>query len=236
MNEKIRIDKFISSQNLGSRKDVSIFLRKSLVTVNDIVVKNSSMKIDPSTDKVCLDGKLIEYSKFIYIMMNKPKGLLCATRDRAKTVLDIVPDELKRRELFPAGRLDKDTTGLLIITDDGEFAHKMLSPKSHVYKLYRAKLDTAITEDDIKAFANGIKVKEFDFLPCELIIDKSQENSAFVKIREGKFHQVKRMFGAVNKTVIELERLEIGMLKLDETLGQGECRKLSLDEIRLIFS
>lgn len=233
---KLRIDKFLGDENIGTRKEISILVRKGFVAVNGVVVKNSSEKIDPEQDKIFFNGKEIQYNKNIYIMMNKPKNLLSATKDKkAKTVLDIIPQEFQRKELFPSGRLDKNTTGLLIITNDGEYAHKMLSPKSHVYKLYKALLDTEITNEDIEKFEKGIQTGGMNFLPAKLWHEEENPKIAYVLIREGKYHQVKRMFYGVGKEVLELERLQIGALSLDKNLKQGECRLLKKEEIDLVF-
>ena len=169
-------------------------------------------------------------------MMNKPAGVLSAARDsRTPTVIDLLPEALRRRGLFPAGRLDKDTTGLLIITDDGDMAHRMLAPKSHVMKRYEAVLDIPADEEDVDAFAKGIPLQDFVCLPARLELEKGT-CIARVEVQEGKFHQVKRMFAARGKTVLTLKRLRIGGLDLDETLQPGQARELNEKEIALIFS
>lgn len=233
-----RLDKFLASQNLGSRKAVSQLIRKGLVAVNGVSVKDGAQKLEPGQDSVTVEGKEIQYRKYLYLMMNKPAGVLSATRDsRAETVLDLLPPELRRRGLFPAGRLDKDTTGLLLLTDDGDFAHRMLAPKSHVYKLYEAKTLRPVTEEDISAFAAGISQGGQTFAPARLWTEKrGEEEVAMTEIREGKFHQVKRMFRAVENEVLTLKRLKIGGLSLDETLPAGAVRPLSEAEIRSIFT
>lgn len=229
-----RLDKFLASQNLGSRKEVSALVRGGAVTVNGTPVKSAAEKIDPEQDAVCVLGKPVTYRKFCYIMMNKPAGVLSATEDRRQeTVLELLPPELSRRGLFPAGRLDKDTTGLLIITDDGDFAHRMLAPKNHVYKLYQAELERAVTQEDVAAFAAGIPYGENTFAPGRLTGVGS--TTALIEIHEGKFHQVKRMFRAVGNEVLALKRLRIGGLALDETLPLGGARLLCQEEIEKIF-
>ena len=227
-----RLDKFLANQNIGSRKEVSALVRKGRVTVGGIVAEKSDMKIDADKDEIALDGNVIGYSEFVYIMMNKPKGVVSATDDgKCETVVDLVPPELFRRGIFPAGRLDKNTTGLLIITNDGDMAHRMLAPKSHVYKIYEAELDAPVTEADIKAFEEGIKAGEQRFLPASLWLqDENKPHKATVRIREGKFHQVKRMFEAVGCTVTYLKRLSMGSLSLGN-LEKGEYRKLTEEEI-----
>ena len=192
-------------------------------------------KVEPGADQVTAQGEEIRYQEFLTIMLNKPAGVLSATEDRRqKTVLDLLPEGLRRRGLFPAGRLDKDTTGLLLITDDGELAHKMLSPKSHVYKQYRAQLDAPVEEADIQAFAAGVAWEGEQYAPARLWVEQDPR-AAFVEIREGRFHQVKRMFQARGKTVLQLKRLKIGGLWLDSTLQEGECRLLTPQEIQAIF-
>lgn len=236
-SEKIRLDKYLANQNLGTRKEITRLIRKGLAKIDDIVVKDPSVKFDPSVNKIKFEDKEIVYSKFIYIMMNKPKGVLSATRDKkAQTVLDLIPEEYDRVGLFPAGRLDKDSTGLLIITDDGDFAHKMLAPKSHVYKLYEVLLKSPCEDEYITAFEKGVSDSENDFLPAELNYDKQNSKVAYVTVREGKFHQVKRMFKAVGNEVIELKRLKIGELKLDKMLKEGECKLLDNAQTQLVLS
>ena len=232
-----RLDKFLSSQNLGSRKDVSLLVRSGRVRVNGQPAKDAAQKIEPETDIVTVDGAEVTYRKHLYLMMNKPAGVLSATEDsKGETVLDLLPPELRRRGLFPAGRLDKDTTGLLIITDDGDFAHKMLAPKSHVYKLYEAETLRPVTEEDVKAFAAGITQGGQTFAPARLWTEnRDGKKIALVEIREGKFHQVKRMFQAVGNQVLALKRRKIGGLILDETLPVGGVRLLTEEEIRSIF-
>ena len=197
--------------------------------------RDPSAKVDPEAAQVTVNGIPVRYSKYLYILMNKPAGVLSATEDRRqKTVLDLLPEGLRRRGLFPAGRLDKDTTGLLLITDDGELAHKMLSPKNHVYKQYRAQLDAPVEEADIQAFAAGVAWEGEQYAPARLWVEQDPR-AAFVEIREGRFHQVKRMFQARGKTVLQLKRLKIGGLWLDSTLQEGECRLLTPQEIQAIF-
>ena len=235
MNE--RLDKILASQNIGSRKEVGILIRKGAVTVNGQAVKKADTKADPAVDVICVNGKPVNYRRFVYIMMNKPAGVLSATNDRhAQTVVDLVPEELQRRGLFPAGRLDKDTTGLLIITDDGDFSHRMLAPASHVFKLYEAKLDTPVRPEDFEKFQNGMDLGDFQSLPAELFLpDESDPTVARVRVREGKFHQVKRMFAACGHEVVALCRLSIGALELDADLGPGECKYLSEQEVLAVF-
>ncbi len=230
-----RLDKFISTQTSYSRKDIKRLARSGDITVNGEIVKKTELKINPETDVVRVCGEEIEYKQYVYYMMNKPKGVLSASNDRnATTVIDILPDEFRRKTLFPAGRLDKDTTGLLIITDDGDFAHRMLSPSKKVYKHYIATLDREVDESLKEKFENGIVLA--DGTVCQkAYFEKLSDNRALVKICEGKFHQVKKMFLACSYTVVELERVQIGSLRLDSNLAQSEVRELSKMEMLLIF-
>lgn len=232
-----RLDKFLASQNLGSRKDVARLVRSGAVTVNGVPARDSAQKVDPERDRVAVGGEEVAFSRFVYIMMNKPAGVLSATEDtRASTVLDLLPPELRRRGLFPAGRLDKDTTGLLLITDDGDFAHRMLAPKSHVYKLYQAETQFPVRPEDVEAFRVGVAQGGRTFAPARLWTERrGDQEFAMVEIREGKFHQVKRMFQAVDNRVLSLKRLKIGGLWLDETLGEGEARLLTSAEKEQVF-
>ncbi len=232
-----RLDKILATQNLGSRKDAGTMIRRGAVAVNGNVVKKADFKVDTQLDAVTVNGESLMIKEFIYLMMNKPAGVLSAARDtRAQTVVDLLQPSLKRRGLFPAGRLDKDTEGLLIITDDGVFAHRMLAPKSHVFKRYEAVLAAPVTTGDIKKFEKGVVLNDMTCLPAELKVLTEGENPlVLVKIREGKFHQVKRMFLALNNEVLKLKRVQIGELRLDETLAPGEARELTEAEIDAIF-
>lgn len=225
-----RLDKILSGQNIATRSESKRLALKGKITVNGRITKRSDIKVDPEKDEIIVDGKTLVYKKYLYIMMNKPAGVISASRDRnAETVLDLLPKEMRREGLFPAGRLDKDTTGLLIITDDGELAHRMLSPKKHVYKLYSAECDRALDENDVKLFAEGITSGEDQFLPAAMKLTGG--NSALVEICEGKFHQIKRMFHAAGTEVTALKRLRIGGVKLDPELEEGQWRELTADEI-----
>lgn len=230
-----RIDKILSSQNVGSRSYIKSMIKSGRIFADGIIVKRAEEKFNPENTVFTVDGKEITFKKNIYIMMNKPAGVLSASNDKnAKTVIDILPENLKRRGLFPAGRLDKDTEGLLIITDDGEMSHKMLSPKNHIYKLYKAVTDKILDENDVQAFRNGIKYGNIECLPADMrIIEK---NTALVEICEGKFHQVKKMFNSVGANVTYLKRLRIGELFLDDNLKLGEARELTKDELIRILS
>ncbi len=230
-----RTDKILSSQNIASRSEIKSMIKSGRITADGNTVKRPEEKYDPDNTEFAVDGVRINFRKYLYIMMNKPQGVLSASNDRyEKTVIDLLPENLRRKDLFPAGRLDKNTEGFILITNDGELSHKMLSPKSHVYKLYEAQTDRDLTDDDVKAFSKGIKVGELSFMPAEMKI--TGRNKALVEICEGKFHQIKKMFMAVGAEVISLKRLRIGQVHLDESLSPGECRELEPQEIIDILS
>lgn len=225
----MRLDKFFSSQSIASRKEVKDLLRQGRVTVNEEMAKVSDMQIDPACDIILLDGKNVSYKKHIYLMLNKPQGVVSTTEDRLhKTVLDLVPPELYRTGLFPAGRLDKDTEGFVLITDDGEFAHRILSPKKHVPKTYEAVIDQPIDQTDIAIFQQGITLSDGTVCrPAGLrVIDAGPRPLVEIVLREGKYHQIKRMFEARGKRVLFLKRIKIGGLALDPDLAPGECREI----------
>ena len=227
-----RLDKFLAAQGKGTRKEVGRLIRSGAVAVDGVPVRDPASKVDPSRQTVAVGGNPILWQEHLYIMMNKPAGVLSATEDRRqKTVLDLLPEDLRRRGLFPAGRLDKDTTGLLLITDDGDLAHRMLSPKKHVYKLYQARLDAPVTPEDVRAFEEGVRWGEEVYAPARLWAGEEDPFVAFAQVHEGRFHQVKRMFQARGKTVLSLKRLKIGGLSLDSTLQEGECRLLAPEEV-----
>ncbi|QNK39403.1 pseudouridine synthase [Caproicibacter fermentans] len=231
-----RLDKILASQNLGSRKEVGAIIRSGRTNVNGVAVKRSEQKADPDSDVITVDGEILEFKKFIYLMMNKPVGVLSASRDpRARTVVDLLPPRLRRRGIFPAGRLDKDTRGMLILTDDGAFAHRMLAPKSHVMKWYEAELDSPVSQGDILAFRRGVTLGNgMTCLPAELSVLREGEHPlVLIKVREGKFHQVKRMFLARENLVLSLRRVRIGGLSLDPALPEGAARELSPEEVSL---
>ncbi len=231
----MRLDKYLAEMGVGTRQEVKKQIRQGKVTVNGIVVKAADTKIDENGDEVMVDGRNISYVSYEYYMLNKPVGVISATEDRKDTtVIDLIRDK-KRKDLFPVGRLDKDTEGLLLITNDGDLAHRLLAPKKHVDKVYYAKIDSAVTEEDVKKFAEGIDIgtdeKEMT-RPAKLEIIKSGEESEIrLTIHEGKFHQVKRMFHAVGKEVTYLKRERMGTLCLDENLKPGEYRLLTEEEI-----
>ncbi len=231
-----RLDKIIASQGQYSRSEVKKLVKGGRVTIDGSVVKNSDIKADPNKNIIAVDGKVLSYKKHIYIMLNKPQGVVSATDDKDhKTVIDLVPKELMRDGLFPAGRLDGDTVGFVLITDDGDFAHEILSPKNHIMKTYHATLERPVTEEDIRAFKEGIKLKDGTLcLEAEVKALDSDTPMAEIKICEGKYHQVKRMFAALGNRVVFLKRVKMGELSLDESLEEGQCREITPDELILI--
>lgn len=234
MGIKIRLDKYLADMGTGTRSEVKSFLKKGKVSVDGEVEFKGERKIETGVNQVTFEDRIISYIVYEYIMLNKPAGVITATEDRfSKTVMDLVPDA-KRKDLFPVGRLDKDTEGLLLITNDGELAHKLLSPKKTVDKTYFAKIEGKVTQEDVDAFSNGVFIEEGVLTrPAKLnILDSGEISKIELTIQEGKFHQVKRMFEAVNKKVIYLKRISMGNLMLDETLSYGASRNLTSEEIK----
>lgn len=230
-----RLDKVIANLGYGTRKEVKNFVKKKLVEIDGIIATDSGMQIDPKKCEIKLDGEVLNYRKFIYLMMNKPDGVVSATYDNYdETVIDLLDEEYRIFEPFPVGRLDKDTVGLLLITNDGELNHRLISPKWHVDKVYYAEIDKVVNEEDIKKFEKGIILDDdYKCLPAKLEILKADENGSevYVTIQEGKFHQIKRMFESVGKKVVFLKRISFGGLSLDEDLEEGLYRELSEEEI-----
>lgn len=235
----IRLDKYLADMGCGTRQEVKKLIRSGQVSVNGAVVKKPETKVEQTVQEVCLNGEKVGYESFEYYMLNKPAGVISATEDRScQTVVDLI-QEKKRKDLFPVGRLDKDTEGLLLITNDGELAHRLLSPKKHVDKCYFARVSGKVTEDDVRSFENGVNIGSLEqpeiTMPGKLEIITSDEISQIhLTIQEGKFHQVKRMFRAVGKEVIYLKRLRMGTLVLDENLSIGEYRPLTKEELEKI--
>ncbi|KXZ39168.1 16S rRNA pseudouridine516 synthase [Alkalithermobacter thermoalcaliphilus JW-YL-7 = DSM 7308] len=237
MAKKERLDKVLSNLGYGTRTEIKKYLKYGIVTVNGEIIKNASTHIDPENDEIIFDGEKVNYRKYIYIMLNKPKGYISATYDDVeKTVIDIIDPEYRIFNPFPVGRLDKDTEGLLVLTNDGQLSHRILSPKRHVPKVYYAHIQGVVTEDDVKAFSEGVVLDDgYKTMPSHLKILKSNDISEIeVKIYEGKYHQVKRMFESVGKKVIYLKRISMGKLKLDENLALGEYRELTEEEVKLL--
>ncbi|TYS55649.1 rRNA pseudouridine synthase [Sutcliffiella horikoshii] len=233
----MRLDKMLANSGFGTRKEVKKLLKTGVVKVEGNVVKDAKVHVDPEVQEVTVHDDIVEYREFIYLMMHKPPGLLSATEDhRQETVVDILQEEDKMFEPFPVGRLDKDTEGLLLLTNDGQLAHQLLSPKKHVPKTYYAKIDGEVTTEDMEAFKKGVTLDDgYETLPAELVIlEAGSESQIEITIVEGKFHQVKRMFQAVGKTVTYLKRLSMGELKLDEDLELGEYRELTDEELELL--
>lgn len=228
----IRLDKFLANAGIGSRTEVKQAVRKGMVEVNGEIVKNPELKVDETEDVICFQNLQVRFEKNRYYMLYKPAGCVSATSDsREQTVMDLL-DIPNKKDLFPVGRLDKDTEGLLLITDDGALAHRLLSPSRHVDKSYYAKIDGRLTKEDVVKFEEGLDIGEKkNTLPARLTILKSGPVSeAEVTVWEGKFHQVKRMFEAVGKKVLYLKRLSMGTLVLDDTLKPGEFRELDREE------
>ncbi|MCD7757769.1 MAG: 16S rRNA pseudouridine(516) synthase [Clostridiales bacterium] len=234
MAEQLRLDKLLADTGLWSRKEARDLIRWGQVTVDGVVVKQPEAKVDPAQSSLTVAGQPVVWQKYTYIMMNKPGGVLTATEDRRQpTVLDLLPPELRRKQLRPVGRLDKDTEGLLLLTDDGALAHRLLAPKSHVDKVYYAETEGTVDEDDITAFAAGMTLG--DGLVCQSAgLERLGPERCLVTLREGKFHQVKRMLSARGKPVRYLKRLSMGVLTLDEALAPGAWRPLTEEETRKV--
>ncbi len=232
----MRIDKFVSEQAGVSRSDAKAMIKRAQITVNGAPVRSADMKIDPDKDRVVVCGREVSYRKYMYIMLNKPDGVVCATRDGlSETVLELLPEEFRRKGLFPAGRLDKDTEGFVFITDDGALAHKMLSPKNHVEKEYIVTLEQPSEERYIGIFASGMTIDGGEeCLPAKLTLTDDAHVVRLV-LHEGKFHQVKRMMQAVGNKVVRLKRVRMGGIELDEALKSGECREITAEELESLF-
>ena len=241
MKTSFRLDKYLADMSVGTRSEVKNLIKKGLVTVNGEVIRKPEYKVDIEKDDLVCRGEPVVYQTLVYYMLNKPAGVISATNDpKQKTVLDLITDK-SRKDLFPVGRLDKDTVGLLLITNDGNLAHRLLSPKHHVDKCYFAKVQGNITKDDAEKFAEGVNIGTEDepeiTMPGKLDIIKSDDLSEIrLTIQEGKFHQVKRMFQAVGKEVVYLKRERMGSLVLDDNLAEGEYRMLTEEELKnLLF-
>ena len=233
----MRLDKFLVENGLGSRSQVKEVLKKGLVLVNGRAEKSPKTQINETADEVVVSGQKLTYEKFVYYLLNKPKGYISATEDeRHKTVLDLLDETARQKEVFPVGRLDIDTHGLLLLTNNGKLAHAMLSPKKHVEKIYRAKVAGLMNQSDVERFARGIELKDFTCHPAQLKIvelDEEKEISLVeITLAEGKFHQVKRMVAACGKEVTDLQRLSMGPLQLDPELALGEWRRLTEEELK----
>jgi len=233
----LRIDKLLANMGYGTRKEVKKLLKAGVVKVDGMTVKDAKTHVDPKEQVVTVWGEEVEYKPFIYLMMNKPKGVISATEDAVEeTVVDLLEEEDRIFDPFPVGRLDKDTEGLLLLTNDGQLAHQLLSPKKHVPKTYEAIIDGEVTEEDVAAFRRGVVLDDgYETKPAKLVIVRSGLRSDVqITITEGKFHQIKRMFQAVGKRVVYLKRVQMGPLTLDETLEPGEYRELTDEEMALL--
>ena len=237
MGKKMRVDKLLSNVGVASRAELKKYCKQGLISVNGKVINNPGVQVDSENDDVRFNGEKIVYREFVYIMLNKPDGYISATYDKYDPiVLDLIDQSYLVFEPFPVGRLDKDTEGLLVLTNDGQLAHRVLPPKKHVPKTYYAKIQGKVTEEDILAFEKGVILDDgYETMPSQLKILKSDDMSEIeLTIHEGKFHQVKRMFESVGKKVVYLKRLSMGKLMLDENLGLGEYRELTDEEVKLI--
>lgn len=238
MSEQKRIDKVLSNLGYGSRKEIKKLCKDGEVEINGEIIKDSSHKFNPEESEIIVSGEPVTYREYIYLLMNKPQGVVSATCDNLhETVIDIIDDEYKVFEPFPVGRLDIDTEGLLLLSNDGKLSHRLLSPKKQIPKTYYAEVRGIVTDEDSKSFDEGVYIEEdYKTLPAKLNIIESGEISKIeLTIVEGKFHQVKRMFKAVDKEVIYLKRISMGSLKLDEDLELGEYRELSQEELKSLI-
>ena len=231
----MRIDKLLTTMGQATRSEASKAAKKGLIKVNGTVVSRADIKIDPDRDTVEYMGKRVSYMKYIYIMLNKPSGIVSSTDGKdGVTVISLLPDELQKCGLFPCGRLDKDTVGLLLLTNDGSTAHYLLSPKRHVSKVYYVKTELPISDRDIEMLENGVKLDHGDVaLPAK--VERKGEKELHITIVEGMYHQIKRMLEAVNNKVIYLERVEFGKIPLDTSLKRGEWRYLTQDETDVLL-
>lgn len=239
MKQTQRLDKLLSHAGFGTRSGIKLLVKQGAVQVNGKTVKDSGMQVNPDSDEIIVDGERVSHKEFVYLMLNKPPGVVSATEDnRDKTVIDLIGDDFAHYDLFPVGRLDKDTEGLLLLTNDGKLAHELLSPKKHVPKTYFAEVDGAVGDSDQEAFRQGVTLDDgYVTMPAELTILSTGDPAARIPskieltIMEGKFHQVKRMFEAVGKKVVYLKRMKMGALLLDDYLRLGEYRELTDEEL-----
>lgn len=237
----MRLDKFLVACAVGSRTEVKNLLKAGRVTVNSKKEKSAKLQIDEERDEIRFDGQVLEYEEFVYYMMNKPKGVISATEDpKHRTVLDLLDVIAQSKEVFPVGRLDIDTHGLLLLTNNGQLAHALLSPKRHVDKTYLAQVKGIMAQEDVEIFAKGIPLKDFTCQPArlEILSTDAEKNQSQIRvtIAEGKFHQVKRMVAYCGKEVVDLQRLTMGTLVLDENLERGEWRRLTKEELEILLA
>ena len=230
----MRLDKFLSITGTCSRSDAKRAIRGKNIAVNGVVAKNSDMQIDEENDEITFLGRKIIYRKYSYIMLNKPEGVVSATDDtRDTTVLDLLPDDVRNDRMFPCGRLDKNTLGLVILTNDGESAHKLLSPKHHAEKVYKFKSKLPLSQNDVEALEKGIDIGGYVTKPCKIAM--SGECDGEITLTEGKYHQIKRMLEAVENKITYLERISFGGVALDTSLERGEWRYLTSEEENLLL-
>ena len=234
----MRLDKFIADRTEYSRAQIKLIVKKGSVSVDGVTVKKSDMQINPENQTVCVEGKNLVHREHTYILLNKPKGYVCSTDSKdGATVLDLIPDELKVKGLFPAGRLDKDTLGMVFLTDDGELAHRILSPKRHIPKIYLVKLDRPFEIKYVDEFTKGLILENGEkCLPARVFAVENNEKWAFIELHEGKYHQVKRMFAAVENHVERLMRVSMGGLELPVELGKGQHIELLHKDVEKLFS
>ncbi len=234
----IRLDKFLSNAGIGSRSEVREYIKQRRIWIDGVVCIKADTKIDKEKNIITFDKRVVSYEEYIYLILNKPKGVISATEDeKEKTVIDLLSDEYKKYKLFPVGRLDKDTVGLLILTNDGKFAHNTLSPKKHIEKSYFAHINGKVDDKYIEKFKEGIILKDgYKCLPAKLSIDYSSDNFSKVNItiKEGKYHQIKRMFETFGKKVVYLKRTSFDKIILDETLEEGSYRLANEEEMKII--
>ncbi|MFF2090374.1 pseudouridine synthase [Paenibacillus sp. NPDC058174] len=242
MAKKMRLDKLLAHTGYGSRSEIKKLVKQGVIQVDGKTAKDSGLTVDPEVQEVTVDGEAVVYREFIYLMLNKPPGVISATEDRReRTVIDLLEIDDQIMEPFPVGRLDKDTVGLLLLTNDGQLAHELLSPRKHVPKTYEARVEGDVGASDQEAFAAGVTLDDgYVTMPAELAINGKEQagesvvSSISLTIMEGKFHQVKRMFEAVGKKVIHLKRVSMGPLALDEQLEEGAYRELTEEELELL--
>jgi 16S rRNA pseudouridine516 synthase len=234
----MRLDRFLAECGIGTRTEVKKIIRSGAVAVNGTSITKSDIHLNPESDTVALSGKEVVYRKFIYLMLNKPQGYISATRDgKTPTVMELIPDEYLHFEPFPVGRLDIDTEGFLLLSNDGDLAHRLLAPKKHIPKTYIAQIAKPVTDSDIKQFAEGVILDDgYKTMPATLkSISEESPFFAEIVINEGKFHQVKRMFEAIDNHVLYLKRTKMNKLSLDENLPLGEVRELTGEELKLLI-
>ncbi len=238
MSKQVRLDKVLSNIGQGSRKEVKQLCKDGDVKVDGVIIRDSAFKVDPENSEITVKDEAVVYREHIYLMLNKPQGVISATNDKLhETVIDIIDEEFLAFDPFPVGRLDKDTEGLLLISNDGKLSHKLLSPKKKIAKTYYAEVEGIVTEDDIESFKQGVYIDDgYLTLPADLnILESGDVSKIELTIVEGKFHQVKRMFNAVDKEVIYLKRISMGSLMLDSSLELGEYRELTQLELEELF-